>query len=153
MKRLLTLFSFIFAFTVLTAVPTQAATETSSHPDLNYNLTVGGTQSTVIKKENGQTDKIEVREEPNLFRMANKTYTVTKKSGGWKVSYKIKVKSNKIVSVFGLNAVATVGSFKSSSLKKVSSKKAAWKAIYTVGLYTKNVSCIATISNGALHIN
>ena len=153
MKRLLTLFSFIFAFTFLTAVPTQAATETNSQPSLNYNLTVGGTQSTMIKKETGQPVEIMVKEEPNFLRMANKTYTVSKKSGGWKVSYKIKVKSNKIISVFGLNAVATAGSFKSSSLKKVSSKKASWQAIYKVGLYEKNVFCIATISNGALHIN
>lgn len=120
---------------------------------VNYDMSVGGTQYFEKVNSNGDKESITVSEDNNFDKLANKVYTVSKKGNGWHVSYKVKISSNKIVSAYGLSAVATVGSFKSSSLKKLSSTSAKWSAVYLAGLIKTNVSCTATISGGSLHIS
>ncbi|WP_265747529.1 DUF5626 family protein [Ligilactobacillus pabuli] len=97
--------------------------------------------------------KYEISEEgPSWSRMANKTYTITKKGIGWYVSYKIKIVSNKIEQAFSLKAVATEGSFKNSKLTKLSNKKAQWKAKYKLGV-TRVVSCNAIVNGKKLVVS
>lgn len=120
---------------------------------LNYDLVRGGTQQTIGTDENGDDIILKVSEDLSMLRMANKTYTISKSGGGWRVSYKVKVVSNKITSVSNLNAVATVGSFSSSSLRKISALKAQWHAVHQIGIIKTNVYCTATVSGQSLHIS
>lgn len=117
-----------------------------------YDLTVGGEQTYSEIDENGDLSSITVTEDQGLLRLANKAYTISKSGSGWHVSYKIGVSNNNITNAYGLNAVATRGSFTSSSLHKISNKKAQWSGRYKSGLFANNVSCTATISGKNLNV-
>lgn len=124
----------------------------SDSQDNSYDLTAGGTVTFVEQNENNDSETITISEDMPMARMANKTYTITKSGSGWHVSYKASIRNNKFTSVGGLNAVATSGSFKSSSLSLISGTKAQWSGRYQWGLFPTNVSCTATISGGKLNV-
>lgn len=121
---------------------------------VDYDISVGGTQRFEKVDSSGYKEDIIISEDNNrLDSLANKVYTISKKGNGWHVSYKVKINRNKIASVYGLSAVATVGSFKSSSLRKVSNTSVKWSGIHRVGFINNNVFCNAVISGGSLHIS
>ncbi|WP_125606236.1 DUF5626 family protein [Lapidilactobacillus bayanensis] len=153
MKKIISILVIGLAFICVSTKTTFAEVDDENQPALNYDLAIGGTQTLTKTDTEGNSVEITVSEDQNILRMANKTYTVSKKGAGWHVSYKVGVKSNKITTVSGLNAVATIGSFKSSSLKKNSAMKATWAAIYNLAFTTSGVSCITTISSGSLHVS
>ncbi|MFD1465649.1 DUF5626 family protein [Lapidilactobacillus mulanensis] len=153
MKKILSVMILCLAFICVSARNDSAATIVESVPSLDYNLTTGGTQSTEGNDEEGHLIEITVSEVPSFLRMANKTYTVSKKGLGWHVSYEIGVKSNKITTVSGLSAVATTGSFTSSKLQKISSTKASWTAVRKIGILSNHVFCTVIISSGSMRIS
>lgn len=153
MKKIISILIVGLAFICVTTKTTTAAVVDDPQPALNYRLAVGGIQTITEFDAEGNPIEISVSEDSKNLRMANKTYTVTKKGAGWHVSYKVGVKSNKITTVTGLNAVATIGSFTSSSLKKISSIKASWTAVRKVGILSNSVYCTTTISNGSMHVS
>ncbi|GBG93638.1 hypothetical protein LFYK43_00970 [Ligilactobacillus salitolerans] len=155
MKKIYLLLAAIIA--VVSLGTFTASANTVSQGQITYNLKQGGTQ--VFETADTQNNPIEyvVSEDKDdftssLIRLSNKNYTITKKGIGWHVSYKIKVSGNSIKQAFGLNAVATKGSFKSSLLAKISNKKAQWRAKYKFGLVT-TVSCTAKISGTKLYVS
>ncbi len=79
-------------------------------------------------------------------RERGRTYKVSKKGTGWKVSYDIKTVGGKIVSTSNLKSSVLIGSLEKSSLKRVSDKKVCWKGQLKIGLIRSKVSCIALIS-------
>lgn len=95
----------------------------SDNQDNSYDLTTGGTMTFVEQNENNNSETITISENMPIAKMANKTYTITKSGSGWHVSYKASIRNNKFTSVGSLNAVATSGSFKSSSLLLISGTK------------------------------
>lgn len=125
----------------------------SANQNNSYDLDAGGTVTFVEQNENDESETITISEDIPMERMANKTYTITKSGSGWHVSYKTTIRNNRFTSVGSLNAVATSGSFKSSSLSLISGIKAQWSGKYQWGLFPTNVSCTATISGGKLNVN
>lgn len=83
---------------------------------------------------------------------AGRTYTISKKGIGWQTSYKINVSNNKIIQAYELNVVATLGSFKASSLQKISSTKAQWRGIHSWGI-DRTVYCTSIIKGTKLYVN
>ncbi|MGO3360421.1 MAG: DUF5626 family protein [Leuconostoc mesenteroides] len=145
------LFIAVSMFWALFLIPVTA--HASDNQDNSYDLSTGGTVTFVEQNENDASETITISENMPMARMANKTYTITKSGSGWHVSYKASILNNKFTSVGSLSAVATSGSFKSSSLSLISGTKAQWSGRYQLGLFPTNVSCTATISSGKLNVH
>lgn len=150
MKKALFLMLGVISLFLMTSVNTKA--DEVEKVNASYDLTVGGTQTFDNVDSNREEIEITVSEENTSPLLANKAYTASKKGSGWNLSYKINVNNNKITSAYGLNAVATAGSFTSSSLNKISNTIAQWKGVHKRGLLSNNVSCTATISGGSLQV-
>ncbi|MHC9537218.1 DUF5626 family protein [Dellaglioa sp. BT-FLS60] len=139
-------------FLVMVTSQTVSASDTNNAMG-SYDLSVGGTKTYSDVDSNGEQVELSIQEDLDFTQLANKTYTITKKGYGWRVSYKIKVSGNKIMSATNLKAVATLGSFKSESLRQLSSKKVQWKATHSWGIFTRNISCSSIIKGGKLTIS
>lgn len=119
----------------------------------SYDLSVGGTKTYSDIDSNGEQVEMSINEDLDFTQIANKTYTITKKGAGWHVSYKIKISSNKIMSATNLKVGTVLGKLNASSLSRISSKKAQWKATYHWGLVSLNVSCNAVIRGNNLKVS
>jgi hypothetical protein len=104
-------------------------------------------------EENGELINIMIAEDPSLLRMANKTYTITKsKANSWTISYKVTVKSNKIVSAYGGNFKAIQGVFSNTSVNKSSNSAAIGKGSWKYRAVTCKIQLKVSIVNNNLQI-
>lgn len=121
--------------------------------DSQYDMEKGGTQMFYETDEDGELITVIVSEDVVSQRLANKSYTVKKsKALRWKISFKVNIKNNKILSTNSSNFETIVGAFSSATCKKDNATRASAKANYTFMGISSNVSVIASISNNKLII-
>ncbi|MFT9266529.1 DUF5626 family protein [Oenococcus sp.] len=84
--------------------------------------------------------------------LANRSYTISKNSLGWSVSYHISVNNDRITSAYGLKTSTSLGSLRDSHLSHLSSREARWTANYVLPMFSTNISCTAIIASGRLAI-
>ncbi|HAQ4843046.1 TPA: hypothetical protein IXT14_003070 [Enterococcus faecium] len=120
-----------------------------------YNLIQGGTQEFMEVDEEGNPILIRVEEVPglSLFSVNNGNYKISgSKFGMWKANYYVTVSNNQFIRAYSPSAVAVTGSFTSTRLSLVSSKKASYTLEWKAGILSSNSYLDATLTDNSINI-
>lgn len=103
--------------------------------------------------ENGELVDVTIMDNSFVYRMADKTYTISKsKKNSWAISYKVTVKSNKITSAYGGSFTASQGSFSNTSVTRHSDSLAVGKGAWKYRAATSTIQVKASVVNNNLSI-
>lgn len=159
MKKIL-LFASIIIFTFM-GCSTSFANEIDSSNneiELSYDLTQNGDQFFYVPTEEG-TIEISIEEisddSINALRTINSgTYLIKYSSpGAWKASFKTKISSGKMTSVFSGNVNPTTGTISQKNLRLINTKEARYSFIWTKGYVNNSDGIKAIISGNSLKVS
>lgn len=121
--------------------------------EMIHDLEEGPKEATCVVEENNELIDIRISEDSDQTRLSNKSYTITKtKKGNWAISYKVKIKDNKITSTSGGSFKASTGSFSNTSVKKISGSSAIAKGAWKYRSATHTIQVKASIVNKKLTV-
>ena len=122
---------------------------------ISYDLIQGGTQEYYEIDEDGIPILISVEEAPgiSLFSVGNGNYKISgSKFGMWEASYYVTVSKNKFTRVYSPSVSAITGSFTSTNLSLVSSKKASYTLVWKAGIISTTSYLNATLTDSSIDI-
>ena len=119
-----------------------------------YDLEKGGTQTFVIRDQDGNVNTVTVRELDGNSRVANGEYEVgCQQAGAWIASFIISVSSNKIYNAHSPFCHAYVGTIKYPAIARPSTSYAYYAFIYEVSMINFSTGVDARINNGEIVIS
>jgi len=131
-------------FVVSAAVPQEEAV---------YDLEKGGTQTFIIKDDDGEIQTITIEEVESNARVADNTYKITYETGNWIAGYYIKVANNQITSAYSPFYTALHGSIKDATLVRNSNVKVSYLFVFQITLLKFSTGVITTISNSEIIVS
>lgn len=159
MKKII-LFAFIIISSFVSCSISFASEITSSKNkvEISYDLIQNGDQYFNIPTEEGIIE-ISIEEisdySTNLLRtIKSGTYLIKYSSpGAWKASFKTKISSGKMTSVFSGNAIPTTGTISQKNLRLINSKESRYSFIWTKGYVNNSDGIKAIISGNSLKVS
>ena len=114
-----------------------------------YDMEKGGTQTFVIRDEDGNVNTVTIKELSGNSRVANGEYEVGwDNTGVWIASFVINVSSNKIYNAHSPFYYALRGYIKYPAITRPSTTQASLAFIYEINLMNFNTGVDAKITNG-----
>lgn len=156
-KHLFTMFSIIVSCALLSTVPVHAAVTPAEQQNVTaeYDILQGGSQEFTLYDAEGNPVYVTIEEESTIYRVADRTYSVSFKSPmAWEAGYKVDVKNNTISSVHSPWSRTILGTISAQRLVKESSTQATYYFTYKItalstyqGVRTKVSSSKITVTN------
>ncbi len=114
-----------------------------------YDMELGGTQTFLVRDEDGNVGTVTVRELSGDSRIANGEYEVIyDNTGVWIASFTIAISSNKIYNAHSPFNYALIGTIKYPVLTRPSTTQATYAFIYEYNLMNFTTGVDAKIING-----
>lgn len=122
--------------------------------EISYDLIQNGNQYFNISTEKGVI-AISIEEIPDNSRtIKSGTYLIKYSSpGAWKASFKTKISSGKMTSVFSGNISPTTGTISQKNLRLINSKESRYSFIWTKGYINNSDGIKAIISGNSLKVS
>ena len=152
MKKIFLILSMCFSFFLFEAGHVQAS---ETDEGVYYDLIEGGTQEFTRLDADGKPILIRVEEVPgiSLFSVSNGNYKISgSKFGMWEASYYVTVSNNQITRAYSPSAIAVTGSFTTTKLSLVSSKKASYTLAWKAGILSSTSYLTATLTESSINI-
>lgn len=148
LKRKLFIFTLMLCFAFSSPVSALAA---PVQTQAVYDLAKGGTQTFLLKDENGNVGQVIIEEIQNNSKVADNTYKVTYEFPAvWTAGFYVKISNNKIIDAHSPFHDVAMGSISGTNLTRNSTSKATYSFIHKLLLINYDTGVIVTISDSQL---